>query len=136
MPTFQAGVQYGDWKGTAAADEFGDARRDLEDLFQAKGKVDIENDILIAFEFFIGENDFFYLMGFFHPKSESTADGWIPSLNHDFDENTDPIRVKQVKVDISLSEFLAFLKRFSVVLVRQGLDISGREYVVIEESEG
>lgn len=131
--TLQASVQYGDWKGTAAADEFGGGSEDFDELFEAAGEVDPEKEIMIGFSFSILENSV-YLVGFFHPKSESTRDGWTPSLAHDFAISSGPIRVKQVKVEITSEVFFKHLKRFNVVLVRGGLtNIIGRDIEAEED---
>ena len=129
MTSFKAGTQYGDWKGTAAADEHG-ADSSFEELFEATGKVK-ENEVLIAFEFYAGEGTFF-LAGYFHPKSDSNPDGWGPSLNDDFNSNADPIKVKQVRVELTLEKFFRYFKRFNVVLIARSLNISGRDYKVSE----
>lgn len=128
MSSFEASTQYGDWKGTAAADEFG-AERSFEELFEATGKVDKENEILIAFEFYAGEGTFM-LFGYFHPKSETTALGWIPSLNEDFKRKPGSIPVRKVEVEISLDKFFEYFKRFNVVMIHRGLDISGRDFEI------
>ena len=128
---FQAGTQYGDWKGTAAADEPG-ADSSFEELFEATGKVDKDKEVLIGFEFYAGEMSF-YLAGYYHPTSNSNPEGWGPSLNDDFKRNAEPIRVKQVKVDLTLEQFFRYFKRFNVVMVQDGLDIIGREYEVAED---
>jgi hypothetical protein len=68
---FQASTQYGDWKGTAAADEHGGGPNpSFDDMFEATGKVDKDNEVLIGFEFFAGEVSFF-LYGYYHLKSQS-----------------------------------------------------------------
>lgn len=126
MGSFEAATQYGDWKGTVAADEFG-ADRSFEELFEASGKVDKEKELLIGFEFYAGEG-IFILAGYFHPKSKSTDLGWIPSLNQDFKNKTAPIPVRKVEVKISLDKFFEYFKRFNVVMIHRGLDISGRDF--------
>jgi hypothetical protein len=132
MTRFAAGTQYGDWKGTAAADEFG-ADSSFKELFKATGKVDTENEILIGFEFYAGEGHF-YLAGYFHPKSNSNILGWIPSLNDDFNGKTEPIQVRKIEVKLTLVQFFKYFKRFNVVLVQHGLDICGRDYEEIPEA--
>ena len=133
MTRFTAGTQYGDWKGTAAADEFGTGSS-FDELFEATGKVNKENELLIGFEFYIGENSFFYLAGYFHPKSNSNPHGWIPSLNDDFKKITKPIPVRKIEVELTLEQFLKYFKRLNVILIKHGLDISGREYEEISEA--
>jgi len=132
LTRFEAGTQYGDWKGTAAADEFGDATDDFDELFEATGKVDLEEEIMIDFEFYAGEGHF-NLAGFFHPKSTSNKLGWVPSLNDDFKDDQKPIPVRKVEVKLTLEEFFKYFKRFNVVLNRSSIDISGRDYEEISD---
>jgi hypothetical protein len=127
---FQASTQYGDWKGTAAADGFAGSH-ELDKLFEATGDIDA-NEILIAFEFYADE-ELFFVAGYYHLKSNSTDGGWLPSLNYDFQRNPDVITVKQVKVEITRDQFFKLFKRFNVVAVRHALDITGREYRFEEE---
>jgi hypothetical protein len=77
MSSFQAGTQYGDWKGTAAADEPGAGTNTFEQWFEATGKVDTDNEILIGFEFY-AEESYFFLRGYYHPKIRvlMLADGY------------------------------------------------------------
>jgi hypothetical protein len=133
MLSFQANTQYGDWKGTASADEYGGGANSFEELFEATGKVDRDNEILIGFEFYAGEGHF-SLHGYYHPKSQSVdIGGWIPTLNVDFETQQGPIQVKQVSVEITQEDFFTHFKRFNVVLVERSLDIIGREYEITEE---
>jgi hypothetical protein len=133
MVRFQAGTQYGDWHGTAAADEPGAADDSFDKLFEATGKVDTEKEIMIGFEFYAGEGHFF-LGGYFHARPDHIGAGYYPTLNEKFQKNpAAPIRVKRVSVDITLEEFFKHFKRFNVVLVDDALDIIGREYEVIED---
>jgi hypothetical protein len=56
MPTdtFRASVQYGDWTGTAAADNAD--QRDLSDFLATKKIFDRDKEFLIAASLWIGEN--------------------------------------------------------------------------------
>ena len=131
--SFQASTQYVDWKGTAAADEYGGGPNRFEEVFEATGKVDKENEILVGFEFYAGEG-YFFLCGYYHTKSQSPdIGGWIPTLNRDFKKDERPIQVKQIKVKITQDKFFEYFKRFNVILVHRGLDLIGREYEIIEE---
>lgn len=132
MSSFQASTQYGDWKGTAAADEYGAGERPLEEMFEATGKVNKDDEILVGFEFSAGEGHFF-MGGYYHPKSKSTdSGGWIPTLNADFNKSQGPIQVKRVEVQITQDEFFKYFKRFNVMFVQRGLNIVGRDYEIIE----
>jgi len=56
MPTdtFRAGVQYGDWTGTAAADNAD--QNDLHNLLVAKKAFDRDTEFLLGASLWIGEN--------------------------------------------------------------------------------
>ncbi len=124
--TFQASTQFGDWHGTAAADEYGGGANDFDEVFTATGQVDLENEIMIGFEFFAGEG-YFFLAGYFHSKPAMNTLGWIPALNEEFQNAPGLIHVKRVKAEITMEQFFKYFKRFSVILLSRGLDISGRE---------
>jgi hypothetical protein len=129
---FQARTQYGDWKGTAAADEFGGGADALSELFEATGKVDPDNEVMVGLEFYCGEG-FFQCNGYFHPAPDEDGSGYYPSLKAKFlRDQINPIRVKKVSVDVSLEEFFNLFKRFNVVLVAGAIGIIGREFEVVE----
>jgi hypothetical protein len=130
---FQAGTQYGDWKGTAAADEPG-ADNAFDELFEATGRVEPDKEIMIGFQFSNIEGSI-YLAGYFHRKPAENTLGWYPTLNKEFQKQTGPIKVKRVRVEITLEQFFKYFKRFNVMLVDSALDIIGREYEVIEEED-
>jgi hypothetical protein len=127
---FQAGTQYGDWKGTAAADEPG-ADNAFDELFEATGKVEPDKEILIGFEFNHLEGSF-YLTGYFHRKPAENKSGWYPTLNEEFQRQNGSIKVKEVRVEITLEQFFKYFKRFNVVMFDSALDITGREYEITE----
>jgi len=111
--------------GTAAADEFGPDRK-LVELFEKTGKVPA-GEVLIAVEFY-AEEEFFFVAGYFHPKSNTLPSGWIPSLREDFDNSSGPISVRRVEVKLTLTGFFKIFKRFNVMLLRKDLSITDREY--------
>ena len=132
---FQASTQYGDWKGTAAADLFGDVTDKFDELFEATGKVDPDKEIMIGFEFYHSEG-MFLCSGYFHPVPEENDRGYYPMLNAKFQKDQiNPIQVKKVRVEITLEEFFKYFKRFNVVLVNGAMDIVGSEYEVTEGDE-
>src|ERR1019366_3834023 len=99
MLSFQASTQYGEWKGTAAADQYGGGTNSFEEVFEATGKVDKDNEVLIGFEFYAGEG-YFYLRGYYHPKSQNRdIGGWVPTLNGDFKKEHGPIQVDGYPLD-------------------------------------
>jgi len=129
---FEASTQYGDWKGTAAADEFGDATDKLGELFEATGEIDPDKEIMIGFDFYYSEG-MFLCWGYFHDLPGKNERGWYPSLNTQFQKDQmNPIRVKKVSVELTLEEFFRCFKRFHVVLLNGALDLARREYQVAE----
>jgi hypothetical protein len=129
---FQAGTQYGDWKGTAAADEFGDITDKFDELFESTGKIDPDKEIMIGFEFYHSEGTFL-CSGYFHPLPEENDRGYYPTVNAQLQKDQiNPIQVKKVRVELTLEEFFKYFKRFNVVLLNGAMDIGGREYEVIE----
>lgn len=56
MPTetFRAGVQYGDWTGTASADN--DDTKDLYQLLKSKNLLNTEKEFLVGATLWVGEN--------------------------------------------------------------------------------
>ena len=86
---------------------------------------------MIGFEFSNYEGSIF-LAGYFHRKPAENALGWYPTLNNEFQKQTGPIKVKKVRVEITLEQFFKCFKRFNVMLADNALDITGREYEVTE----
>lgn len=131
MTTFKASVQYGDFSGTAAADN---ADRDygLWNYLEDKGLIK-ENEFLIATRLWVGEN----LSG---KQGQVTVKAYVFDCSkpeHDnvkaaIDGMDDPIPVREVNVELTLEEFVCLFKRFSVTLTRPSLNIDNREYKLVE----
>jgi hypothetical protein len=84
MLVFEAQTQYKDWKGTAAAEEYGAGGVSFEQVLEATGTVEKEKEFLIGFEFHAGE-DSFVLYAYYHPKSQVPGTGGtIPTLDLQF----------------------------------------------------
>ena len=121
----QAQVQYGDWSGTAKADDIDVNLDDIRKVLKKRGKLE-DNDFLIAFRVFHGENlkehklTPFYLRGYVveatnHAAAKAHVDG------------SNPIECREIQVQLSVEEFFAMFKRFSLAMQWQGLDVVGRE---------
>jgi hypothetical protein len=128
MPTdtFRAGVQYGDWTGTAAADNAD--KNDLSDLLAAKKVFDRKKEFLLGASLWIGENHGGkvqppHIAAIITPL-DNTYDDLLPKLK----AVNGPIPVRRIDVEISLDEFIGLFKRFAVVLTTHGLGLEGREY--------
>lgn len=122
---FRASVQYGDWTGTASADD-ADANA-IRDLLVARGIMNRDKDFLIGITLWIGENH----GGKVQPPSISA----VFFAGNKFDEiepllrkKADPIPTRRVDVELTLNEFMGLFKRFAVVLTQRGLDLTHREY--------
>jgi hypothetical protein len=130
MDIFRASVQYGDWRGTAAADnaDFMAFYR----LLQEKRLI-TETDFLVGIHVWIGENHggqvqppyitAYLLEGI---DNYENAEAALRTMR-------DPLDLKRVRVKLTLNEFLGLFKRFSIALAPRGLDITGREILPREE---
>jgi hypothetical protein len=130
MPIFEASVQYGDWRGTAAADnaEF----YAFYKLLLGKRLIS-ETDFLVGIHVWIGENHegqvqppyitAYLLEGVSNYESAEAA---LRSMS-------DPLDLKRVRIKLTLNEFLGLFKRFSIAISPRGLDITGREISAREE---
>jgi hypothetical protein len=124
MSTFKASVQYGDWQGTAAADN-GDTKT-LSRFLEEKGLIN-ENEYLLSTSVWIGENHDGKIGGvgisayLYTPPLNTTIDVAIASASG-------PIPVRMVKLEISLEEYIGLFKRFKVVFTPKYIDLVGLEY--------
>lgn len=129
METFTASVQYGDWRGTSAADD--DGKNDIRDFLVSKGLLDRDTDFLIAVDVWVGEN---------HNGVVKTPhinaliyDGTgVDNLAAEISAAPDPLQVKRVSVDLTLEEFVGLFKRFNVSLTHRAFDLTDRTYVATD----
>jgi hypothetical protein len=114
---FIASVQYGDWKGTSAADDAD--RNGIGDWLDTNGHKK-PGEFLLGVSMFVGEN---------HGVHEDPIyiSFLLASLgDHDnveamIDSNHGPVNVRKVSVKIKLTEFFGLFKRFSVVFSPHGM---------------
>src|SRR5712692_9178689 len=122
MESFKASVQYGDWEGTAAAD---DAHTDLREYLEGKKLIN-PNEFLIAASLYVDEGytnvRVFAFQGGRHFESVKDALAAI----------TGPIPVRAINVKLTQEEFIGLFKRFDVILTWKGFELEGRNYSVIE----
>lgn len=123
---FKASVQYGDWKGTAAAD-----RADQDDperwlIKQGKKKPD---EFLVGIEIWAGEN---------HGKHKDPISvTFLLAALPDHDTvlgkigTGKPLPVRKVREDMALVDFFGLFKRFSVSISNHGM-LTDREYIYTE----
>ena len=113
----QAGVQYGDYHGTVAADHH-DKRR-LWDLAEKYG-IDTERYSVIGADIFLGET---MEMDNIHSQvrlilvdMHEVGQGDFDSIQKYIDEQGGSLPYKRILIDASLEEFLIHFKRFNIVL--------------------
>jgi hypothetical protein len=125
LESFKASTQYGDWEGTAKAD---DQPKSLHNYLEEKGLMK-EHEFLLAATIYVGEHDFDspYIKAFVFEKGRN-----FESVKHEIDAMEGPIPVREVRVELTTREFLDLFKRFDVVLTWHGLELEGREYRAVE----
>lgn len=127
MSNFKATAQYGDWKGTAAADD-ADGET-LSDFLEKKG-LKGPDQFVIASSLWVGENHRGKLgtvsitAYLFDMPGHDTVRAALDAING-------PIPVHIIDVDVSLEEYIVFFKRFSIMHTKSGFELDGREYSVI-----
>lgn len=124
MERFAAQVQYGDWQGTSAADNAD--MNDMSKLLRDRGLLH-PGQMLVGVRAFIGEN-----------HNGKVRDPYIEALIAEggtFDEirgvlaaTPDPLKLKRVRLDLSITEFFGLFKRVDIVFAHRGLNLSDREY--------
>lgn len=126
MERIVAAAQYDDFKGTAAADEISPEGKSLSAHAEEQGLYDPASEMLVGFEFWMGEN-----VGGQKPQVPNIRIliAAAPSLD-EYQKQTDAgSRPKLRRSDIKLSsdEFFSCFKRFAITQTRDGLDLNGAE---------
>jgi hypothetical protein len=124
MMVFDASVQYGDWKGTAKADRAD--QNEIRSLLRDR-KLMRSGEFLVGLEVWVGENH----TG--RPMVPTISAYLIQAANFEqaqaFLREHDPVPVRRVQIDnMTLDEFAARFKRFSIALGPRDLGFVGREY--------
>jgi hypothetical protein len=124
---FKAGVQYGDWEGTGAADD-GD-EKSVERYLRDKGLIS-EAEFLVATSLRVGENHHgsigsVHVSAFIYTGAEPVEK--VAAAIH---AAAGPIPVREVELNLKLPEFVGLFKRFNVVFTWKHLELEGREYEV------
>ena len=127
IQNFSASVQYGDFKGTAAADRAD--RGDASDWLEKNG-LKQKGEFLLGFTLYAGENhgnhkdpvyaEFLLAL----PGDHDTVKSMIET-------SAGPVPVRKVSTTMTLVEFFGLFKRFSVHLSAGGL-LNSREYTYSE----
>lgn len=124
--TFRAHVQYGDWTGTASADN--DDQRDLYQLLKNRKIFDGDKEFLIGASLWIGENHGGVVKTPYVSAIITPLDNTYDNLEAKLKAIEGPIPARRVDVELTLEEFVGLFKRFAVVLTTRGLDLNDREY--------
>lgn len=126
--TFRAGTQYGDWKGTAAADNHD--RRDLRIYLEEKGLLK-ENERIVGITMFSGE---------VHTATQD-EEVYVTVLVSEGQDITsiservmagEILQVRKISFQMYLNEFFCLFKRFELCISNHGM-IDGRDYEASEE---
>ena len=120
METFKASVQYGDWHGTAAADNT-DFHKGLHGYLETKQLMK-PGEFLIAASLWVGEGST-YIHAYLFEGGPSYGD-----ILNQLAEIDEPVPVREVTITLPLQEFLKLFKRFNVILTWQDLPLADREY--------
>jgi hypothetical protein len=111
VTTFDAGVQYNDFKGTVAVDISDNVT--LADYLVTAGKAH-KDERVIGFRIASGENR----------GTPVTDVSLVAYLLRSAEFEPSPTAVRAVEVRITPGEALAFFKRFDLVATRRGVDFS------------
>ena len=125
METFKASVQYGDLKGSSAAD-----RADMTDAAKwLKDNGHITDEFVVGISMWVGENHGTHQDPVSVKFLVSGLNGYenIPEM---LQASGEPIQVKEISVDMNIAEFLALFKRLEITLSNGGL-IEGKTYTSI-----
>lgn len=119
---FTAGVQYNDWKGTAAAD---DADNESVQAFFRKNGLPDDAHIVAIRAYYLAVDGKVTVRGIY-------ADGkGFDSVQAQI-ESADTLQFKEIELELTPVDFFKMFKRFSVVLTQKGLGLDGREYTTPE----
>ncbi len=125
MGTFKASVQYNDLKGSAAADRAD--RTGAAEWLKANGH--ITDEFVVGISMWAGENHGTHRDPVSVTFLVSGLNGYdnIPDM---LQASGEPIQVKEINVDMNLSDFFALFKRLEITLSNGGL-IEGKTYTSI-----
>ena len=126
MPSLRAHVRYGDWEGTAAADNAD--LRSLRWYLEERGAFDPKTEFIAAIEFSIPKNrdrtveqaHISGLIGKLPP-----GDTWVTEI-----KARESLSLRSVPIEMSIPEFLGYFKRFQITLTPGILGLTDREYEV------
>ena len=125
MEVFKASVQYNDLKGSAAAD-----RADMTDAAKwLKDNGHITDEYVVGISMWAGENHGTHRDPVSVKFLVSSLNGYdnVPEM---LQSSGEPIKVREIRLDMNVADFFALFKRFEITLSNGGL-IEGRTYAAI-----
>ena len=132
MQRLSASTQFGDWKGTAAADNIDEPPDGLDDYLEKTG-------LLKADDFLIGLS-FGRMKGLNGAPSTVSITAYVFEGHRHGDEAREAIAsmkgaipVREIPMEVTIEQFFKFFKDFEVVLTVGDFKLEGREFSVIEE---
>jgi len=123
MESFKASVHYGDWSGTAAADE-ANPRNGLWGYLEEQNLKD-EDEFLVAASLYRGALGVGVLAYLY-----KAAD--MDSVQQELAAIKGPVPVRQVRLDLTLDQFFDLFDRIKVSLTWDGLGLDRREYSIVQ----
>jgi hypothetical protein len=124
---FRAAVQYNTWIGTAAADDPMPSHP-LQKMLEENQLIH-EGEFLIAVSLWVGENHDGKLGSVFIDAYMFTGANTPETIRSAIKNINGAIPVRKVRLDLSITTFLALFKRFDLVLTKTGFDLEGRDYI-------
>ncbi|HEX8624506.1 MAG TPA: hypothetical protein VF782_05440 [Allosphingosinicella sp.] len=121
--SFKAGVQYGDFEGSAAADRADQG--DLGDYLRNNGLLQ-PGEFLVGAEVWIGENHGGVVKAPFISALVVEAPDYDGAVRDVL--NQDPVPVRKIDLPLSLNEFIGLFKRFAVTLTIRGGELTDKDY--------
>ncbi|HDZ9337730.1 TPA: hypothetical protein RUZ37_002854 [Vibrio cholerae] len=124
METFKASVQYGDMKGSSAADE-----ADLEHAatwLEKSGDIS-KNEFVVGISMWVGENHGTHTDPVSVKFLVTELNGYA-SIPEMLKANSDSFEVRVVRKDMNIADFLALFKRLAITLSTGGI-IEGKSYL-------
>jgi hypothetical protein len=126
MSTFEARTHFGDWKGTAAADESDHHIGHQIREFLKEKKLLTDEEFLVSVNFLASEG-YYELRAHILPGVTGLEDAQ-KVIKH----TEGPLQVREVSCNLEPLEFVKMFKQFNVVLVWRETGQSRREYEVIQ----
>ena len=124
MAFLETAAQYGDWVGTADADD--ETINDVQQFLRARECISDE-ELVAALEY--GKHERMTII------TALVAPVGAYDRLHEARNERGLLRLRRVPLELTTDEFFAMFKRVGFALVRAGLDIEGGEYEVIEDVE-